>query len=412
MSICHSSKKRCSSKKKKSSEYYHQIELIDDISSVVSDKPRGITSKKKATDQSNQLPRKKCSFDLYPHQSPFRLREGSAHRKFAKYQDVDSLKSKDNSPFSSFGKKTRKKSSKRQEENEGTIRTEVKKSSVLNRFSEEAKYAVDVLFENQRGLFCCGIPLFSSRALGNLDPAPWTNIAQKTSATDITNAQPPDPSWEWIGDKWSVYHADEPGECWKYSFAFNGRFSWHRGRWWNSFVRRRAWVRKRVKKKLEYDENESYMFSSHNSLAYHTGSRYNNQLSSLKGKNSSSYDLFIGKRSTDVEKIKNIHDISTLKKAFRSVRIDREITEFVQNFIKNGSDDLFNLKDQMHEIMHLFIFQASRHSLVALLRESLNQALNQREKCINSHHKDERDKVEALNFALSAAEDEIRNFGF
>jgi hypothetical protein len=69
--------------------------------------------------------------------------------------------------------------------------------------------AIDILYENQRGGFLCGMPLFSGAALGNLDPSPWTNIAQKTSPTNITNAQVPDPSWEWAWKEWSINHTDE-----------------------------------------------------------------------------------------------------------------------------------------------------------------------------------------------------------
>src|SRR4051812_49190219 len=45
--------------------------------------------------------------------------------------------------------------------------------------------AIDILYENQRGGFLCGAPLFSGKALGNLDPPPWTNFAHKASPTDI-----------------------------------------------------------------------------------------------------------------------------------------------------------------------------------------------------------------------------------
>lgn len=50
--------------------------------------------------------------------------------------------------------------------------------------------------------------MFSGQALGNLDPAPWTNIANKTSATSISNAQVPDPSWEWAWPEWIINHDD------------------------------------------------------------------------------------------------------------------------------------------------------------------------------------------------------------
>lgn len=76
--------------------------------------------------------------------------------------------------------------------------------------AEEPESVIDILFENQRGLMlCCCMPLFSSKALGNLDPSPWTNSAQKTSITDTTTAQCPDPSWEWVWKDWSINKTPE-----------------------------------------------------------------------------------------------------------------------------------------------------------------------------------------------------------
>jgi hypothetical protein len=36
--------------------------------------------------------------------------------------------------------------------------------------------AIDILYENERGGFLCGIPLFSSQALGGLDPPAWSKL--------------------------------------------------------------------------------------------------------------------------------------------------------------------------------------------------------------------------------------------
>jgi hypothetical protein len=65
---------------------------------------------------------------------------------------------------------------------------------------------IDVLYENQRGWFVFGIPLFSSKALWNfrVDPAPWVDSKFRPSAVNITNAQVPDPSWMWDWKSWYV----------------------------------------------------------------------------------------------------------------------------------------------------------------------------------------------------------------
>lgn len=65
---------------------------------------------------------------------------------------------------------------------------------------------IDILYENQRGWFIFGIPLFSNKALWNLriDPAPWQDAKFRPSAVNITNAQVPDPSWVWDWNSWYV----------------------------------------------------------------------------------------------------------------------------------------------------------------------------------------------------------------
>lgn len=110
--------------------------------------------------------------------------------------------------------------------------------------------AIDVLYENQRGSFLFGIPLYSHSSLLNFDPGPWLNKDFKDSPVNITNAQVPDPSWEWVWKTWYVdmsHDVDEEG--WQYSFAFGKQTAWHGTHpWFHSFVRRRRWLRKRVKK--------------------------------------------------------------------------------------------------------------------------------------------------------------------
>jgi hypothetical protein len=84
---------------------------------------------------------------------------------------------------------------------------------------------IDVLYENQRGWFVFGIPLFSSKALWNfrIDPAPWVDAQCKPSAVNITNAQVPDPSWAWDWKSWYVdMSLDVDEEGWQYSLLFKG----------------------------------------------------------------------------------------------------------------------------------------------------------------------------------------------
>lgn len=45
--------------------------------------------------------------------------------------------------------------------------------------------AIDIMYENERGGFLCGVPLFSSAALGGLDPPAWSRC--QTSASIVTS---------------------------------------------------------------------------------------------------------------------------------------------------------------------------------------------------------------------------------
>lgn len=42
------------------------------------------------------------------------------------------------------------------------------------RSREQRETAIDILYENERGGFFCGVGLFASAALGGLDPTPWS----------------------------------------------------------------------------------------------------------------------------------------------------------------------------------------------------------------------------------------------
>ncbi|XDG04552.1 hypothetical protein ABKA04_004167 [Annulohypoxylon sp. FPYF3050] len=254
-----------------------------------------------------------------------------------------------------------------------------KKSSVSNkhrpRSPKDHESAIDILYENQRGGFLCGIPLFSSAALGNLDPTPWTNFAHKPSPTDIYTAQVPDPSWEWAWPEWRI-NRDEAiqtdNDGWEYSFMFAKAFSWHGPKWYNSFVRRRAWIRRRIKKGLGYQKNDAHLMNPEYFLV--TPTRRDGDRGSIDQLTACpSHETRRMSRETrrgdelDYEvkvEITNVHDLMT---ALRRSRIDRERLEAIENYVEHCSDDLKQLDEHMHEIMSLFVFQATRKLLLAWL---------------------------------------------
>ncbi|KAJ8114932.1 hypothetical protein ONZ43_g4787 [Nemania bipapillata] len=250
---------------------------------------------------------------------------------------------------------------------------------------EEPETEIDILYENQRGGFLCGIPLFSSAALGNLDPPAWTNFAHKPSPTDIHTAQVPDPSWQWAWPEWRINHDDQiqaDGDGWEYSFMFSKKFSWHQPSWYNSFVRRRAWIRRRIKISIGYQTTDDHAMNP----AYFTVTAKQREPSPFatasdvertsmdrqswvsRGGSRMSRERSRGDMESSLTplEVKTTEDLMTI---LRQSRIDRERLEAVENYINNCADDLVHLQNHMHEIMSMFVFQTSRKTLLARLTQ-------------------------------------------
>ncbi|ORX91877.1 hypothetical protein K493DRAFT_316900 [Basidiobolus meristosporus CBS 931.73] len=111
---------------------------------------------------------------------------------------------------------------------------------------EEPTTKVEILYENQRGLWICGTPHFSYKMLNPFDNPPWTDEYQRFSPVDIHSAQLPDPSWVWADPYWHIdMSGDVDEDGWEYAFIFQCQ-SWHGDfRFFRSFVRRRRWIRHR-----------------------------------------------------------------------------------------------------------------------------------------------------------------------
>ncbi|KAG0652441.1 Meiotically up-regulated 65 [Hyphodiscus hymeniophilus] len=391
MSLLHSSKRRPSPLR--DVDYDHEISLIDRTRSHSASPARspGVLSDSSSRRHSDTPLRKRDS-----------LRKEITRRKFSKYQDrhLDS-----DGPAEG-----------RTDDEPAEERGRTRASSVKGKQQKEHESAIDILYENQRGGFLCGIPLFSSRALGNLDPSQWTNAAQKTSASDITNAQVPDPTWEWAWKEWSVNHqegVDEDG--WEYSFAFSKKFSWHGPSWWNSFVRRRAWIRKRVKSHLGYRVQEGHMLNSDYFTIHPAQDRSRSRASTgnESAKNRFSIAQLARREMEEVVLMEHISDIGSLMRVLRFSRIDREKMEAVENFIQNGGDELVYLKERMHDIMGMFIFQASRRLLLSHILKTFNEALDETNTDADKepdHTK--RQRLENLEAALESADEEVKRLEF
>ncbi len=247
--------------------------------------------------------------------------------------------------------------------------------------------------------------LFSSKALGNLDPPPWTNSALRPSPTDIRTAQVPDPSWEWAWPEWRINYdegTDEGG--WQYSFMFYKKFSWHKPKWYNSFVRRRAWIRRRVKREedgLGFPKSDPHLLNPEYFTIQPAEARRSSSIATSRA--SISQASMVG-TELDGEENPDIEDMETLLRVLRAARIDREKIEAVDSFLKHGKEELVHLQDEMHEIMSLFVFQASRRILLSLLAQAHSDAVKARDADKNP---ESQGLVDSLSAAVKHADEEV-----
>lgn len=212
---------------------------------------------------------------------------------------------------------------------------------------------LDILYENQRGWFFFGIPLYSHSSLFNFDPAAWMTHDKHPSAVNITNAQVPDPSWEWA---WRTWYVDMSGDVdeqgWQYSFSFSSS-QWHGTHpWFHSFVRRRRWVRLRTKiserrhrGRSEFERahmlNEDY-FTIHSSRA-------RSREQSLAGMSRVETGVLsrVGSRVVEEGRMEEIGDIPSLLHALKQTSIDRERINALKKFIEEGGEELYYLNDRV-----------------------------------------------------------------
>lgn len=219
---------------------------------------------------------------------------------------------------------------------------------------------IDVLYENQRGSFLCGIPLFSSAGLWVTDPYAWVNIEYKYSPFTVFNATVPDPTWEWVWRRWFVDMSGDVDENgWSYNINFT-RHHWHGHHiWYHSFVRRRRWLRKRrktpsSKKTVRKANNPTEDYFTISSSTYKT----------TKTQTDGTQDFCHQEEDEHVsEKLENVGD---LYDRLRSARLDREKLDAMDNFLQN-STELAALATEMRHILGFMIFQESRRQLLVLL---------------------------------------------
>ena len=249
--------------------------------------------------------------------------------------------------------------------------------------AKETESATDILYENQRGWFLFGYPLYSSRSLLNLDPASWTNAEFEDSPVDIRNAQLPDPTWAWAWKRWYVDMTDDVDEeGWQYSLSFGRRFSWHGTHpWFHSAVRRRRWLRKRVKIAPHHaTENKAHELSQ-DYFTIHSARRESSRGSSADRNTSARRSSFFGIRSVDDDsesEEEDITNVASLLTEMKETTIDRKKLDAVQNFVAAGGDELSFLTDAVPEVLSMFMYQNSRRQMLAILENAVHEVKDQR----------------------------------
>jgi hypothetical protein len=327
-----------------------------------------------------------------------KLRQELARRKYAKYAgpkdstDIEGEPSRSGSQLGDAGPDDSKTAHKREE-----LTRTVTTPHNLRRAQQKVKgifrgrkgqtlsdedFVIEVLFENQRGVWLFGIPYYSSDSLLNFDPAKWTDVSNRPSAVDVTNAQLPDPSWQWTWPRWYVdmsLDVDEQG--WQYSYMFQDRFSWHGTHpWFHSFVRRRRWIRKRVRNSTAM-KDDTFETSRNSKAAAHTRSLGAEYFSVRAGQAGGPVPSFvessvtsqqgpIQQRGHDEDAPENIQD---LLKKLKQTTLDREKVALVLQYVDHAGEDLHYMADEMSHILDMLVFQHSRRRLLERLVKKLDE---------------------------------------
>ncbi|KAL8870551.1 MAG: hypothetical protein Q9174_003431 [Haloplaca sp. 1 TL-2023] len=394
-------------------EYDHAINLIDTT------KP-----KNDATRESSDDAVESSGASLSRRLTRGTLRRELAKRKYAKWQQDRSHVEEDDcwtaKPTASKGagepSKPIQNTSRNGKDRETTVKgsrppRSTRKSDGL-KASQSQESIVDVLYENQRGWFLFGIPLYSANSLLNFDPASWQTSTFKDSPVNITNAQVPDPSWEWAWKTWYVdmsHDVDEEG--WEYSFSFQSRFAWHGSHpWFHSFARRRRWLRQRIKvhRPRKDTAKDAHQLNA-DYFTIHGAKRNRSPGSSIEGTlaNRSSYTGLDGHDSDSDQDLHDIPNVIALLAVLKKATVDREKIVAVRTFLAQGGEELHYLADNVDEIMGLLIYHTSREHLHNHLVEALDNVKtlkNSDEGKEESDPGEETRKIENLSRAVEASQ--------
>ena len=303
---------------------------------------------------------------------------------------------------------------------------------VSERATRTSDTAYDVLYENQRGWWFCGIPFYSSASLLNFDPPAWVNAQGKPSPVNVTNAQTPDPSWQWVWPTWYVdmsHDVDEEG--WQYSsWMFRQNAVWHGAHPWPwNCVRRRRWIRMRRrggKRHAHEPPSEGRQNAAHTHDAHLLNADYFTIHPTKTLERASTYapsmarTVSLTRLNTRMAEIENelpeeIENIQTLLRLLKTARVDRERIGMVLQFLEQGGQDIYYLSEQMPNILKMFMFQYTRRQLLSQMLERINEAREHRLEHQRNNEEEleqEKEKIDNLLRAVQAAEQEVKTLEY
>lgn len=215
----------------------------------------------------------------------------------------------------------------------------------LSEAASQKGYVLDVIYENQRGMFVFGHPFFSSNSLLNFDRKPWTTLDNKAAPGDPQSYPLPNTNWQWA---WKYWYIDMSGDVddhgWSYSWFFRSR-RWHGSHvWFHSWVRRRRWIR--VRKTREFNKSEAITgrlerpIKIHDSLleAKQRGDANRAARKASSGTvvtNSAAHDFMHAKYSVLVESAASAATWGDFWEVFTACRLDRERTAVIITCVRN-----------------------------------------------------------------------------
>lgn len=149
-----------------------------------------------------------------------------------------------------------------------------------------------------------------------------------------------------------------------YSFSFSPAFAWHGNHiWFHSFVRRRRWLRKRVK--LPTRTTRDGVKGDGSSLTDtigRAGHGLNNDYFTIHSRKDRSSWNAAGSQDRpsviqgsdwggedDSDEEVEFKDVGTLMKVVKKARLDREKIEAVMKFVEQGGDDVVYLADKVSQ---------------------------------------------------------------